>query len=762
MTSDLPSMPGIVPNDSPGTHKRTAGTTVIYTKATTLGIANTWTIMFHWSVVNVSNHYQLLSIGTTADDLNRINVGHRGDVANDPMRIVLYDSAGVLFKQYDYNSAAYTHINVGRFHHAVITWDGTTLKYYNDGLLFTASTLTTDDAGTQTDTARVVAVGSTTAGTAIVHGQHHTYAMWNSVLTANEVASIYQAGNNSRVNLLATFQDYVSSANLVHWWHLGELFGLEDLIMSWPDRAGSLVLGGKGSGSTQTTTLGIVDPANTQGLYPNRNYISMDIGRALAGNAAVIGVANAWTLSGITRRVSTTGATWVIANIAPTATNVNEILVQVLGATANEPWQIKLWDSAGVAFKQYEFDLIDCAADGSLSDAWIQWFITWDGTNLYLYRNGVRMSPLTKTTDNSGTQTNTSRQVSFSIPKSLTGVTYRCFTSEYVMWDIALSGTEIERLWDGGHNSVDLAEDTLGYYSSSHLKHWWRMGHVPRSIGTGSSGIVVDEVASGGIDINALAFGTPTRINIITGGQSGDGACLYCNAATYKRSLSAPAGNLLGIANNWVISFWHYAETAPGVGVEQTYLDIGAGSANGIRIFSTQAKLEVQLWDQNGSLFQHFTATNAVTAAGLWRWHQVAWDGSTLTIHKDAATTATTLATVVDNAGTMVDTPRAISIGCSIGGANPIFDTWLSTFQMWNTTTGFVSSTSKLAVYLARNSKDLRKNFGLYAVSANLVHWWRLGASPSQPGMDYANPTTGAIPLTANYDERAIALWGPA
>lgn len=757
----VPGIPGVVASEMPGMITRN-GLNLLYTEISTLSISNTWSIAFMFSVNSISSDQTLLDIGNTSDDTNRIRVNFMGTVANDPIRLLLYDSGNTLFKQYDYNSVAFPTADYTRWQHVTVTWDGTTLKLYMDGLPVTATALTTDNAGTQTDTARRLSIGSTTAGGSIINGHHKQIALWNSVLTANEVASIFAAGNFTRINLQAPYKDYTSQTSLVHWWDAGEEFSYDSTILRFSDKVGALKLGGTNSSSTCTLTANILTMATAFGFYPGRSYIDMSITRALAAPAALLGIANAWTLTGLTKRVSTTGATWTVAAIANTSNNINTISITILGATANEPWQVSIYNSAGSLIKQYNYELVDCHGDGLLSDGWLYWALTWDGTDMKLYRNAVELTPLSKLTDTTGTMTDTSRQVAFSIAKGLSGVTYRCFASEYAMWDVALSGTEIERLWDGGNTAVDYAEDTAGYYSSSHLKHWWRIGAPPRSIGTTAAipGLVTDEVASGGMDLSASAVGTPTKTHLLIGKTVGNGGSLHFYSTRYRRSLSAPAGNSIGIANNWTIGYWHYVEATPGTGIENTLLDIGAGGANGIRIFATNALLEIKLWDQNGVLFKHYSVTNGWSATSVWRWNKLSWDGTTLTHTLNNTLTSQTFTKTVDLAGTMADTPRAICIGDNYSGGAPMAHTILSTIQVWNTS-AFFALADQHSVYLARNSKDLTKNFGLYNIAGNLQHWWRPGASPSQPGMDYANSATGSIILTPNYDQLAITQWGP-
>ncbi len=63
--------------------------------------------------------------------------------------------------------------------------------------------------------------GNTTVGT--YAGRIHQLQLWNSVLGANEVASLYNNGAGSLVDASQNFGDYNSSANLVHWYRLGKI-----------------------------------------------------------------------------------------------------------------------------------------------------------------------------------------------------------------------------------------------------------------------------------------------------------------------------------------------------------------------------------------------------------------------------------------------------------------------------------------------------------------------------------------------------------
>jgi len=102
------------------------------------------------------------------------------------------------------------------------TWDGTDLVGYGGGAAKTPTSTPTDNAGTMTNTDRVIKLGgNTTVGT--FAGRIHQLQIWNSVLGANEVASLYNNGVGSVIDASRNFGDYSSSANLVHWYRLGKI-----------------------------------------------------------------------------------------------------------------------------------------------------------------------------------------------------------------------------------------------------------------------------------------------------------------------------------------------------------------------------------------------------------------------------------------------------------------------------------------------------------------------------------------------------------
>jgi len=182
-----------------------------------VGIANAWSIGF-WDRPSVLSQTQFIfTIRNDSDDTNRTSF----NILNSNVgRIRLFNSSAVSFK--DYRFVYVPSGNTARWTHWIWTWDGTDLIGYRGGAAQTPTSTPTDNAGTMTNTDRVARVGAeTTVGTH--DGQIHQIYMWNSVLGAGEVASLYNNGMGSIVDASQNFGDYSSSANLIHWWRLGKI-----------------------------------------------------------------------------------------------------------------------------------------------------------------------------------------------------------------------------------------------------------------------------------------------------------------------------------------------------------------------------------------------------------------------------------------------------------------------------------------------------------------------------------------------------------
>lgn len=193
-----------------------------------VGITNTFTIE-QWvrprgSVSGSTAH--LLTLKAGANNNNRVEIFLSDTAAGAPFSVHLYNSAGALFKDYDFGS-----YSVNTFTKIGIKWDGTTLTCYQDGAPV-ASTKNVDNAGSMTATSRRVYIGvDNTTAASFMDGLVYRTSIWNVGRTNASILADFA--------LKATFDPRFPSANyplteaaglMQHWdWRdtasIGESYG---------------------------------------------------------------------------------------------------------------------------------------------------------------------------------------------------------------------------------------------------------------------------------------------------------------------------------------------------------------------------------------------------------------------------------------------------------------------------------------------------------------------------------------------------------
>jgi hypothetical protein len=99
---------------------------------------------------------------------------------------------------------------------------GNTIDVYTDGAAGTTKTEQINDATSLTNPTRTPIVGNVSpAHTQSYTGRIYQVAVWNSKLTLAEITAIYNGGNGRFFDLSVDSGNYVSSANLQHWWGTG-------------------------------------------------------------------------------------------------------------------------------------------------------------------------------------------------------------------------------------------------------------------------------------------------------------------------------------------------------------------------------------------------------------------------------------------------------------------------------------------------------------------------------------------------------------
>lgn len=187
-----------------------------------INAANSWTLMM-WlkpgeTVFNTNRC--LVNFGNGGVG-NSVDIRHNGASANDPLNVVILNSAAGTLKNYLWNNL----INATQaWQQIVLTWDGVTLTLYSNGSAVAATTKTSDAAGSTSNSLRQITFGSLFAGTLPWAGRFHSTAMWSRGLSAGEVSTIFNNGSALNFNMK-------SVSGLVHWW----LFGTDRIVTDYID-----------------------------------------------------------------------------------------------------------------------------------------------------------------------------------------------------------------------------------------------------------------------------------------------------------------------------------------------------------------------------------------------------------------------------------------------------------------------------------------------------------------------------------------------
>lgn len=140
-----------------------------------------------------------------------------------------------------------------------VTHDGSTVKGYING----SSSGSGSDTYTTSGTGNSFYIGFHFAGGSFpainFDGLIDETAMWNSVLTADEISSIYN--NRNPLDLTSDIGDYASSADLVGWWRMGDGSGDTDNGGGTPD-----------AGDTIGTVKNIANPGTHDGTASGAVY----------------------------------------------------------------------------------------------------------------------------------------------------------------------------------------------------------------------------------------------------------------------------------------------------------------------------------------------------------------------------------------------------------------------------------------------------------------------------------------------------------
>lgn len=181
-----------------------------------LGIENEWSIQMNIEPGRDDNRMYLFRINPISGSNSLIAIHLSGQLVNNPIRVAITGTTGGVFKDYYWNNT-YT---AGTKVSYIVTWDGTNLLLYVDGVLTAVDTLATDNTGTMEDIGRKVSVCSVN-GSVDYTGLLHSTSMWNVTLTQSEITTLQNGMSPQDLDNRFNFGDYVSANNLQHYWRHG-------------------------------------------------------------------------------------------------------------------------------------------------------------------------------------------------------------------------------------------------------------------------------------------------------------------------------------------------------------------------------------------------------------------------------------------------------------------------------------------------------------------------------------------------------------
>lgn len=175
--------------------------------------------------LDFGNTFSILSVvkSDETEDQYMVNLGGIGDIGVSGFNLKGEDQSnrievrmsenGVVFKHYFWNNRFVPDV----WHQYIVTWDGTNLNLYDQGVLRTVSQKATDNAGTMADDTRELFIGAFGPnGDTGWKGNQMMLAFYDFELTAGNVTTLYNGGDVGLVDLRTQ-----SFTGPVHWWRFG-------------------------------------------------------------------------------------------------------------------------------------------------------------------------------------------------------------------------------------------------------------------------------------------------------------------------------------------------------------------------------------------------------------------------------------------------------------------------------------------------------------------------------------------------------------
>lgn len=696
-----------------------------------LHIANSWSVAIWLKPGRDTADETILDLRSDGSNENRIRVEKLGTVSNDPLQITLYDSAGAEFKRYRYESV----VPAGEWQLVLFTWNGTTLTAYADGAAVAASSTPTNTTGTMASSLRSVTVGADYAHTAFFQGYVHSVGLWSSVLAADEVTKLYDSP------LLWWRQDagdYVSSANLQHWWRLGEPTRNDFEGTTWVVDAGYAPEGIDLSvGAANVTDADIVAEVPSVVTYLYRSLYFNGTDEALANTTENdLGFGNAWTIAFCLARIvgdmgSATDSFLVIREASGNE-NCIEIGTAVSGSTTI---RISNYDSAGALIKSYNW----LTHNDGIGNRWYKFAVKWDGSTLTMSVNGAIAATGSPTADNSGTMTNTNRRIY--AMRGFSAGYYSGYLIGPAIWNEALTDAEMNQLTLDMERR-DLTVDYGNYASSANLVHYWR----PMAASGLESGQnwITDFLGMAGVDLGANAenMSTADWSDEVPYYPAEMGHCLSLDGST--KYIKNGNGNVNWLPGNNSNAFTCKFTVRSGRdSADEVIFEKKAVADSQNRFYvaklGTQANdpLQIVVYNSVGTITKDYRYNNALPS-GQWKSYIFMYDGAPpsgndlLILYDQDGNVVTPDSTPTDtNSSFLKGDAGELSIGADCAGAN-LFQGEIRELAFWNNplTATLIADKSGLTVDLAAATANWEVGFGTSTTSTSQLTMWLLFGYP--------------------------------
>ena len=436
----------------------------------------------------------------------------RGNV----VRLLIRDLSGSTHIQYldgGNNGAFQGNYDNNKWHNVVVTKStGTsTLTLYIDG----SSIGTISNCNPDFSNATLFSIGQEwdASGTGdFFSGQISNVQIFNTALTdgtggtVNQIETLYNNGT--------PLADMSSFSSLVSWWKLNNTTtGIEDSKGSnngtnngATEYAGFVnTLVGDSSGMSQSNLV----QSDLQTVAPYSKYaLSFDSGSSdrIDTGAKILNNMTSYTASIWAKGWSTSTLTAIMSQYD--GGSVSPLILTARHSSNTNGFTA--WLTLGGTFYTSHND------EGfSDNTKWVNLTVTWDGSDLILYVNGIAgdVTSASGTIDNSTTY-------NFHIGgySNVTSNSYDGQLSNCSVWNTALTQSQVTEIYNEG-----LPSNLNSHSAYSNLISWWQLGE--NSSFNGNDWIVADEIGSNngesdGMGVDALTNGVGTTANGVSSGMS--------------------------------------------------------------------------------------------------------------------------------------------------------------------------------------------------------------------------------------------------